>query len=163
MGALKHVGGLLKATRVSQRLAIGGEHLLIAGVLGGELRFDGGLEVPGSSSPSVVALPMSDAAAVDPEEAFVASLAACHMLWFLHVACDAGFLPESYDDAAEGIMTKNERGMLRISQITLRPLIIWSGDKQPTSTEVDHLHHLAHEQCFIANSIKTDVIVKPRN
>ena len=85
------------------------------------------------------------------------------MLWFLHVACDVGFLPESYDDAAEGIMTKSERGAFWISQITLRPIIVWGGDKKPNASEVAHLHHLAHEQCFIANSIKTDVTVEPRN
>ncbi len=85
------------------------------------------------------------------------------MLWFLHVACDAGFLAESYDDEAEGFMTKNERGVLWISQITLRPRIIWGGTKQPTADEIVRLHHLAHEQCFIANSIKTDVNVESRN
>ena len=122
--------------------------------------FDGGATVPGSSSPQVVPVPMSDPAAVDPEEAFVAALSSCHMLWFLHVACVAGFLTESYEDEAEGVMTKNERGVLWISQITLRPRIIWGGTKQPTADEIARLHHLAHEQCFIANSIKTEVTVK---
>lgn len=121
------------------------------------LHFDGGAVVPGSPSPHIVPAPWSNAAAVDPEECFVAAVASCHMLWFLHVACDAGFLVESYDDEAEGLMTKNERGILWISQITLRPRLAWGGGKQPAAEEVAHLHHLAHEQCFIANSIRTDV------
>ncbi|MBB5032407.1 OsmC family protein [Prosthecobacter vanneervenii] len=127
------------------------------------LHFDGGAVMPGSPSPHIVPAPWSNPAGIDPEELFVASVSSCHMLWFLHVACDAGFLPESYEDAAEGIMTQNERGVLWISRITLHPKIIWGGEKQPSATEVEHLHHLAHEQCFIANSIKTDVIVQPEN
>ena len=127
------------------------------------LHFDGGAVVPGSPSPQIVPAPWSNAGSVDPEETFVASLASCHMLWFLHVACDAGFLTESYEDEAEGVMTKNERGVLWISQITLRPRIIWGGTKQPTADEIARLHHLAHEQCFIANSIKTDVKVESQN
>ncbi|MDZ4404294.1 OsmC family protein [Prosthecobacter sp.] len=125
--------------------------------------FDGGAVVSASPSPHIVPAPWSNAASVDPEEAFVASVASCHMLWFLHVAINAGFLAESYDDNAEGVMTKNERGLLWISQITLRPHIIWGGAKIPTADEIAHLHHLAHEQCFIANSIKTDVQVQPRD
>ncbi len=124
------------------------------------LHFDGGAIVPGSPSPSIVPAPWSNPASVDPEESFIASVSACHMLWFLHVACDAGFLVEAYDDTAEGRMTKNARGILWISHITLRPRITWGGEKQPTQAEVTHLHHLAHDQCFIANSIKTDVRVE---
>ena len=127
------------------------------------LHFDGGAVIPASPSPHIVPAPWSNATNVDPEETFVASVASCHMLWFLHVACDAGFLAESYDDEAEGMMTKNERGVLWISQITLRPRIIWGGTKQPTADEIARLHHLAHEQCFIANSIKTEVKVESRN
>ena len=126
------------------------------------LHFDGGAVIPGSPSPHIVPAPWSNPAGIDPEELFVASVSSCHMLWFLHVACDAAFLPKSYEDEAEGIMTQNERGMLWISRITLRPRIIWGGEKQPSAAEVDHLHHLAHEQCFIASSIKTDVIVHSR-
>ncbi len=121
------------------------------------LYFDGGAVVAGSPSPQVVPAPWSNPAGVDPEEAFIAAVAACHMLWFLHVACDAGFQVESYKDEAEGLMTRNERGRLWISQISLRPRITWGGETQPTAEKVAHLHHLAHEQCFIANSIKTDV------
>lgn len=124
--------------------------------------FDGGLTVPASPSPHIVPPPWSDAAAADPEEAFVASVSSCHMLWFLHVACDAAFVVDSYEDEAVGQMTKNERGVPWISRITLRPRITWSGDRPPTATEVEHLHHLAHEQCFIAASIKTEVVVETR-
>ncbi len=126
------------------------------------LHFDGGVAVPGSPSPQIVPAPWSNPAGVDPEEMFIASVSSCHMLWFLHVACDAGLLAESYEDEAEGTMTKSENGALWISQITLRPKIVWGGDKQPTADEVAHLHHFGHEQCFIANSIKTEVIVRSR-
>lgn len=124
--------------------------------------FDGGLTVPASPSPHIVPAPWSDAAAVDPEEAFVASVSSCHMLWFLHVACEAAFIVEGYEDEAVGVMTRGERGVPWISRITLRPRITWSGDRVPTAAEVEHLHHLAHEQCFIAASIKTEVVVEPR-
>jgi organic hydroperoxide reductase OsmC/OhrA len=127
------------------------------------LHFDGGAEVTGSPSAQIVPAPWSNPAGVDPEEMFIASVSSCHMLWFLHVACDGGLLAESYEDEAEGVMTKNERGVLWISQIILRPRIVWSGDRQPTADEVVHLHHLAHEQCFIASSIKTEVIVQSRS
>jgi organic hydroperoxide reductase OsmC/OhrA len=121
--------------------------------------FDGGAVVPGSPSPHVVPAPWSNPAGVDPEEAFVASVSSCHMLWFLHVALDAGFEPQSYEDHAEGVMTKNERGKLWISRVTLHPKIVWKGDSQPTAEQVMQLHHKAHEECFIANSIKTEVTV----
>lgn len=124
------------------------------------LHFDGGAVIPGSPSPHIVPAPWSNPASVDPEEAFIAAVAACHMLWFLHVACDAGFLIETYDDNAEGLMTKNDHGSLWISQIILRPQITWGGEKQPSPDDITHLHHLAHDQCFIANSIKTDVRVE---
>lgn len=130
---------------------------------GHTLHFDGGTVVPGSPSPQIVPAPWSNSAAVDPEESFVASVSSCHMLWFLHVACDAGFLVENYEEEAEGVMTKNERGVLWISRITLRPRIIWGGAKQPTKAEVERLHHLAHEQCFIANSVKTEIVVQSRD
>lgn len=119
--------------------------------------FDGGAVVAASASPHIVPAPWSNAAGVDPEEAFVASIASCHMLWFLHIALDAGFEPESYEDHAEGVMTKNEHGKLWISQVTLRPRITWKGGKMPTNAELDHLHHRTHDECFIANSVKTEV------
>jgi organic hydroperoxide reductase OsmC/OhrA len=125
------------------------------------LRFDGGTEVPGSSSPSVVAPPMSDAAAVDPEEAFVASLAACHMLWFLSLAAQKGFVVDRYRDAAVGVMTKNADGRLWISTVTLRPEVVFAAGRQPSRDESLQLHHRAHEECFIANSVRSEVRCEP--
>ena len=123
-------------------------------------RFDGGVIVPASPSPSVVPAPWSNAANVDPEEAFVASLASCHLLTFLWLASREGFQADSYEDDAFGVMTKNERGVPWVSRVTLRPRITWSGDKQPTASDLDRLHHAAHEQCFIANSVKTEIVVE---
>src|SRR5438445_8249167 len=96
------------------------------------LRFDGGVEVPGSSSPHVVPLPMSDATAVDPEEAFVASLSSCHMLWFLSTAAKHKFCVDRYFDAAVGTMAKNAEGRMAITVVTLRPQVTFSGERQPT-------------------------------
>lgn len=121
--------------------------------------FDGGLTVPASPSPSVVPLPYSNPAHVDPEEAFVAAISSCHMLTFLFVASKQGFQIDSYEDEAVGLMTKNEKGVPWVSLVTLSPKIIYSGDKLPAPTDEKHLHHLAHEQCYIANSIKTEVVV----
>ena len=123
--------------------------------------FDGGAVVPASPSPSVVPAPWSNAAHVDPEEAYVASIASCHMLTFLWVASREGFQADSYEDSAAGVMTKNERGIAWISKVTLRPRITWSGEKLPAAADLDRLHHLAHEQCFIANSVKTEIVVEP--
>ena len=121
--------------------------------------FDGGLSVPASPSPSVVPAPYSNPANVDPEEAFVAAIASCHMLTYLHLASKKGFQVDSYDDEAVGVMAKNERGVPWVSEVTLNPKISYSGEKSPAPTDVEQLHHLAHEQCFIANSIKTKVRV----
>jgi len=125
------------------------------------LRFDGGIEVPGSSSPHVVPLPYSDAAAVDPEEAFVSALSSCHMLWFLDVASRAGFCVDRYADAATGVMKKNEAGQLAMTSVVLHPAVEFSGEKRPSHEEVERLHHAAHDACFIANSVKTAVRVEP--
>jgi organic hydroperoxide reductase OsmC/OhrA len=125
-------------------------------------RFDGGVEVRASSSPDVVKPPLSDPAAVDPEEAFIASLSSCHMLWFLSLAAVKRFRVDSYDDEAEGVMEKDAQGRTAITRVTLRPAIRFSGDTVPTRAELDALHHAAHERCFIANSVKTDVRVEPR-
>jgi organic hydroperoxide reductase OsmC/OhrA len=125
------------------------------------LRFDGGIEVPGSASPAVVAPPMSDAAAVDPEEAFVASLAACHMLWFLSLAAEQGRVVDRYQDAAVGVMTKNAAGKLWMSTVTLRPVVVFGGASPPSRDELMRLHHRAHEECFIANSVKSEVRCEP--
>lgn len=121
--------------------------------------FDGGLSIPASPSPSVVPAPFSNAANVDPEEAFVASVSSCHMLTFLYIAAKKGFQVDSYRDEAVGLMTKNEKGVPWISSIKLSPKIVYSGGILPTPQDEADLHHLAHEQCFIANSIKTEVVV----
>jgi len=123
-------------------------------------RFDGGVVVPASPSPSVVPAPWSNPANVDPEEAYVAAVSSCHMLTFLYLASKEGFQVDSYDDEAIGTMTKNERGTPWVSSVTLHPKIAYSGSKQPNAAEEQHLHHEAHEQCFIAQSIKTQVIVQ---
>jgi len=127
------------------------------------LRFDGGLEVPGSSSPSVVPLPMSDASALDPEEAFVSSLSSCHMLWFLTMAVKRKFRVDRYFDAATGVMEKNAEGRVAMTVVTLHPEVTFSGERQPSREELDKLHHDAHEACFIANSVKTEISVAARN
>jgi organic hydroperoxide reductase OsmC/OhrA len=124
-------------------------------------RFDGGAEVLGSSSPSVVPPPGSDPAGVDPEEAFVASLASCHMLWFLAIAAKRGFVIDRYEDAASGTLERNAERRFAMTRVTLRPKVTFSADKQPTPEELDALHHKAHEECYIAISVKTEVVVEP--
>lgn len=126
------------------------------------LRFDSGIEIAGSSSPHVVPLPYSVLDAVDPEEAFVASLSSCHMLWFLSIAVKHGFVVDHYHDAAEGVMAKNADGKLMMTVVTLRPEVRFSGEKTPTNAELQELHHLAHGECFIASSVKTEVRCEPR-
>jgi organic hydroperoxide reductase OsmC/OhrA len=123
------------------------------------LTFDGGVMVPGSPSPSIVPLPYSREDAVDPEEAFVAAVSSCHMLTFLHLASKKRYVVDSYNDHAVGVMTKNERGKLFVSKITLDPKIVFSGEKPPTAEQIAELHHLAHEECFIANSVITEIVV----
>lgn len=122
--------------------------------------FDGGVVVPASASPSVVPAPYSNPSHVDPEEAFVAAISSCHLLTFLYLASQRGLLVESYDDEAIGVMTKNERGVPWVSAVTLHPKIAYGGARRPTAAEEEHLHHEAHEQCFIANSIRTSVSVE---
>ena len=125
------------------------------------MRFDGGIEVPGSSAPSSVPLPMSDAQAVDPEEAFVASLSSCHMLWFLAIAAKRGFVVDRYLDPAVGVMARNAQGKLAMTLVTLRPDVSFAGERQPSRDELDQLHHKAHEECYIANSVRTEVRCEP--
>jgi organic hydroperoxide reductase OsmC/OhrA len=125
-------------------------------------RFDGGITVPASSSPAVVPLPMSDAMAVDPEEAFVASLSSCHLLWFLSLAAKRGYLIDTYMDEASGLMTKNADGKLAITVVTLRPLVIFSGGPQPDHAALGALHHAAHAECFIAASVRSEIRIEPR-
>lgn len=125
------------------------------------LRFDGGVELAASSSPHVVPVPMSDPAAVDPEEAFVASLASCHLLWFLSIAARRGFCVDRYTDRPVGIMAKNGEGKLAMTVVTLRPEVDFSGDHRPSHEDVVHMHQHAHEECFIANSVRSEVRCEP--
>jgi organic hydroperoxide reductase OsmC/OhrA len=121
--------------------------------------FDGGVTVPASPSPGAVPVPYSNPAHVDPEEAYVAAISSCHMLTFLFVAARQGFLVESYEDEAVGVMRKNERGAIWVSAVTLHPHIVYGGATRPTPEDEARLHHAAHEQCFIANSVKTEILV----
>jgi len=125
-----------------------------------EWAFDGGAVVAASPSPHIVPAPWSDPAGVDPEEAFVASLSSCHMLFFLDFARRGGFVVESYVDEAEGILEKRDDGRMAMTRVTLRPKVAFSGPNPPTPGEVGGLHHRAHEACFIANSVTTEVTVE---
>jgi organic hydroperoxide reductase OsmC/OhrA len=109
----------------------------------------------GTAAPAYLGNPAN----VDPEEAFVASLSSCHMLTFLAIACKQKFVLDSYEDEAIGYMEKNAEGRMAITRVELRPMLIWSGDRIPTAEELDKMHHAAHENCFIANSVKTNVTV----
>jgi organic hydroperoxide reductase OsmC/OhrA len=124
------------------------------------LRFDGGAEWSGSSSPHVVPQPFSDTAAVDPEEAFVAALSSCHMLWFLSIAAQRRFCVERYVDDAVGLMGKGANGKPCMTVVTLRPAVLFTGSA-PTHEQLMQLHHDAHDECFIANSVKTEVRCQP--
>lgn len=124
-------------------------------------RFDGGLEVNASSSPHVVAPPYSAVDAIDPEEAFVASLSSCHMLWFLSIAARQGFVVDEYHDAATGVMAKNDAGKLAMAEVVLRPRVTFSGARRPSGMQLEAMHHEAHEACFIANSVRTHVRCEP--
>jgi organic hydroperoxide reductase OsmC/OhrA len=126
-------------------------------------RFDGGAEVPASSSPHVVRVPFSDPAGVDPEEALVAALSSCHMLFFLDFASQAKFVVDSYEDEAEGVMAKGADGRVRMTRVTLRPLIRFAEERSPSAEELAAIHHKAHDACYIANSVTADVTVEGRN
>lgn len=127
---------------------------------GHTIAFDGGVTIPASSSPSVVPLPWSVAAAVDPEEMLVAALSNCHMLTFLHKAREAGWVVTAYRDEAEGVMRKTAEGKIAVTKVTLRPDITFAGPG-PDADALEALHHAAHEDCFIANSVKTEVAIEP--
>jgi organic hydroperoxide reductase OsmC/OhrA len=124
-----------------------------------EWSFDGGAVVPASASPANVPPGTADAAGVDPEEAFIAALSSCHMLWFLGLAARAGLTVDSYDDEAVGTISRNDRGSPYFSRVALRPKIVFSG-KTPTAAEITALHHQAHEKCHIANSVKAEVVIE---
>ncbi|MDP2371665.1 OsmC family protein [Rhodoferax sp.] len=123
--------------------------------------FDGGAVVSASASPQIVALPMSDAASVDPEEAFVASLSSCHMLWFLDIAARAGWVVDHYRDDATGLLARDAKGLLAMTRVTLRPAVRFAGERTPSAEAHLALHHQAHAACFIANSVKTEVLCQP--
>jgi organic hydroperoxide reductase OsmC/OhrA len=125
--------------------------------------FDGGVGLPAYASPHVVPHPLSVGAAVDPEEAFVAALASCHMLWFLSIAAQRGFVVDSYRDDAVGTMGPNGAGKPAITEVTLRPQVVFASDNRPSPSEHQAMHHEAHEQCFIARSVKTNVACEPRD
>lgn len=122
--------------------------------------FDGGATVPASSSPLSVPLPMSDAAAVDPEEALVAAVSSCHMLFFLSLAAQRGYIVDAYDDPAIGEMDTDADGKTAMTLIRLRPAVAFSGDKLPDAAAIAALHHAAHERCYIANSLKTAIVIE---
>lgn len=124
-------------------------------------RFDGGAEVRASASPQVVPVPFSDPAAVDPEEAFVAALSSCHMLWFLALAAKRGFVVDGYVDEAVGLMAADAAGNLSIARVTLRPAVRFSGERAPAPEELRELHRQAHEECFIARSVRCEVVCEP--
>lgn len=119
--------------------------------------FDGGAEIHASSSPQVVPVPLSVEAYVDPEEAFIASLASCHMLFFLFFAGKKKFIVDQYVDHAEGHVGKNEAKKIAVTKVTLRPRIVFSGENMPTAAQLEQLHHQAHQNCFIANSVSCEI------
>lgn len=122
--------------------------------------FDGGVEVSASSSPHVVPLPYSVQENVDPEEAFIAALSSCHMLTFLAIAAKKKFVIDTYQDSAIGVLEQNRAGRSSVTRVTLRPKITFSGPKQPTAQQLDKMHHLAHLNCFIANSVTTQITIE---
>jgi organic hydroperoxide reductase OsmC/OhrA len=127
-----------------------------------EWLFDGGAKVHASSSPHVVKVPFSDSSGVDPEEAFLASISSCHMLFFLGFAAQKGLVVARYDDRATGIMSKTDGAREWMSKVTLNPYVEFVGDRRPTAAEVEALHHEAHAACYIANSVKSEIIIESR-
>ena len=125
--------------------------------------FDGGEIIQASSSPKVVPLPYSVEANVDPEEAFIAALSSCHMLFFLSFAANRKYVVENYIDQATGKMELNASNKMAMTEVTLNPIIEFSGEKQPTTKQIEKIHHNAHKQCFIANSVKTSIKINTQN
>ena len=123
-------------------------------------RFDGGIDVPASSSPLSVPVPLSVAEAVDPEEALVAALSSCHMLWFLSIAARRGFQIERYRDQAAGVLAKDAGGRMSMTVVTLRPDATFVGERLPSRADLDAMHHEAHDRCFIANSVRSEVRIE---
>jgi organic hydroperoxide reductase OsmC/OhrA len=127
-----------------------------------EWRFDGGATVPASSSPNVVPVPLSNPSGVDPEEAFVASLSSCHMLFFLFHAAKKGLVVDRYEDQAVGTMGKNAKGAMAMLKVVLRPAVSWGEGKRPSAEELHALHEQSHHDCYIANSVTSEILVEPR-
>jgi organic hydroperoxide reductase OsmC/OhrA len=125
------------------------------------IEFEGGISVPGNAAAGNIPATVTPAAGIDPEQAFVASLSSCHMLWFLHLACREKLTVTRYVDEASGVLEKNAAGVMAMTRVTLRPAVSFSG-KAPTPEEHARLHHAAHEKCFIANSVSSEVLVEPR-
>jgi len=117
--------------------------------------FDGGMKIAASSSPTVVPVPMSDASLIDPEEAFLASLSSCHLLFFLSIAAKKKLIVEKYQDHVQGIMGKNEEGKMAMLTVTLNPVVSFSAENMPSQETIRQIHELAHDSCYIANSVKT--------
>ena len=124
-------------------------------------KFESGIEVPGRASPANVPSTLAQAPGVDPEEGFVAAISSCHMLWFLHVACTHKFIVDRYSDRAVGVLEKDGTGRMSVTRVTLRPEVAFSG-ASPTSGQLAELHEQAHQECFIANSVKTEIVIEPR-
>jgi organic hydroperoxide reductase OsmC/OhrA len=124
-------------------------------------RFESGVEVPARASPANIPPTAPKAPGVDPEEGFVAAISSCHMLWFLHVACTRKFTVDRYSDHATGVLEKDRAGKMSVTRVTLRPAVVFSGTR-PTAEQLAELHEEAHEQCFIANSVKTEITIEPR-
>lgn len=123
-------------------------------------QFDGGARVAASSSPDIVPLPYSVAANVDPEEAFIASLSSCHMLFFLSIAAKNKLTVDSYHDNAVGVMQHTNDGRMSMTQVTLKPCVQFANNEQPSAEQLEEMHHQAHELCFIANSVKTEIVIE---
>jgi len=121
--------------------------------------FDGGAMVPASASPAIVPPPQSDAERVDPEEAFVAALSSCHMLFFLSLAAKSGFIVEQYVDTAAGLVARDANGKMAVTKVRLRPQAVYSGARQPGREQVQDMHSQSQKLCFIANSVKTEVAI----
>ena len=127
---------------------------------GHEWTFDGGITVKASSSPHIVPLPYSVEENVDPEEAFIATLSSCHMLFFLSIAAKNKYIVDSYVDNAVGVMKKGRDGKISMTKVTLKPYVQFSGEKTPTLDQLEVMHHQSHEQCFLANSVKTEIVTE---
>ena len=124
-------------------------------------RFESGVEIRGCASPANVPATAPKARGVHPEEGFVAAISSCHMLWFLHVACTRKLTVDRYSDHATGVLEKDRAGKMSVTRVTLRPAVVFSG-AQPTAEQLAELHEEAHDQCFIANSVKTEIAIEPR-